>query len=639
MVERMKGSSSAGAATGVASARAPHTVPGSSVPDPRAGEGTAFTLGHGVRCAAHARPYEHRSGDPVYRPLRIFTQDPSTPRRDGSIATVNVPYEPLAPGPESAIFQIDNYDGWQQLHYRQVNLDDPSVLIRDGREPSVSDPQFHQQMVYAVCSLVYAAFRRALGRHVAWGFGNGEAGPDHQLRLRVRPHAANEENAYYDKASGELCFGYFRAKLQVAGLNLPGGFVFTCLSHDIVAHEVTHALLDGLRAHFAFPSGPDIVAFHEGFADLVAIFQHFSYEQVLQSAIRQTQGQLERARLLTDLGRQFGETSGQMKALRSAIGETDAPRPYDSTKEPHALGAVLVSAVFEAFTTIFKRRTERYLRLATNGTGVLPPGEMHPDLRDLLAAEASKIAKQFLSICIRAIDYCPPVDLEFGEFLRAVITADYDLVPDDPWHYREAWISAFQRRHLYPQHVTTLSEDALLWRPARKPIPDIAELSFASLQFDGDPGRPASAEELRRQACALGRVVTHPECLQAFGLAPPGEARLGKDTVDLPRVESIRSSRRVGPDGEILFDLVAEVTQRRVVRGPQGNEEFDFYGGATVILGPRGEIRYVISKSVLNEARLERQREYARSKFGSQFWQVTQGKQVPKAQLFKLLDG
>ena len=37
------------------------------------------------------------------------------------------------------------------------------------------------------------------------------------------------------------------------GRNLPGSWVFTCLSHDIIAHEVSHALLDTLRTHFTLP--------------------------------------------------------------------------------------------------------------------------------------------------------------------------------------------------------------------------------------------------------------------------------------------------------------------------------------------------------------------------------------------------
>src|SRR5262249_22329038 len=77
-------------------------------------------------------------------------------------------------------------------------------------------------------------------------------------------------------------------------------------------------------------------------------------------------------------------------------------------------------------------------RLATNGTGLLPAGELHPDLEDALATEAAKAARHLLQMCVRALDYCPPVDITFGEYLRALVTADADLVPDDGLNYRLA---------------------------------------------------------------------------------------------------------------------------------------------------------------------------------------------------------
>jgi hypothetical protein len=429
----------------------------------------------------------------------------------------------------------------------------------------------------------------------------------------------------------------------VTGRNPPFGFVFTCLSHDIVAHEVTHALLDGLREHYVYLSSPDMLAFHEAFADLVAIFQRFSYTEVVETAFRTARGRLEQARLLTGLAKQFGDTTGLHKPLRSAIDDLDQDgmpvQRYQPEAESHALGSMLVAAVFEAFLTVFKRKTTRYVRLATHGTGELPAGEIPIDLQRILAAEASQLANQFLTICIRAIDYCPPVDLQLGEFLRALITADYDLVPSDPWGYREALIDAFWRRELYPQHVPSLFEDTLLWRPTRQPLPPVKALTFAELKFAGDPGHPAGARELRRQAFALGELVTRPEYMAEFGLVPPGHPALQGDTVDLPCVESIRSTRRVGPNGQVVFDLVAEVTQRRTIRRQDGSPEFDFYGGATIILGPNGEIRYAISKSVLNQERYEQQRAFIHGK-GQAYWQqqMTGEKCIPQPQLFRLLD-
>src|SRR6185295_3432725 len=96
-----------------------------------------------------------------------------------------------------------------------------------------------------------------------------------------------------------------------------------------------------------------------------------------------------------------------------------------------------------------------------------------------LTERAGRLAAQFLTICIRAIDYCPPVDITFGEYLRAVITADADLVPDDQFGYREAWIDAFAKRRLYPSDVPSLSQSALRWLEPKDSMPPEPELSFA----------------------------------------------------------------------------------------------------------------------------------------------------------------
>ena len=333
-----------------------------------AGEGTQFTLGEGIR-RLPAVPYQRKKGEPLYRPLRIYTIDPSASKLDGAIGTINVPFEPLKAGPEGTIFTVVGID----MAHRSANLEDQHVLIADGYQPSPSDPRFHHPMVYAICANIYAAFRTALGRNLSWGFGDKET----RAKLALRPHFALEENAYYmnDGKSGSICFGYYQAPQRPTDRSLPGGYIFTCLSHDIVAHEATHALLDGLRARFAIPSGPDVAAFHEALADLVAIFQHFSYREVVMVAIRRCKGAVEQAELLRDLASQFGHTTGQNGPLRSAI-EADPAQlsQYDEkdlNAEARQRGSILVNAVFDAFVKIFKSKTERVIRMATQGSGVL----------------------------------------------------------------------------------------------------------------------------------------------------------------------------------------------------------------------------------------------------------------------------
>jgi hypothetical protein len=455
-------------------------------------------------------------------------------------------------------------------------------------------------MVYAVCSKVYAQFQRALGRLVAWGFD----APGDSAKLWIRPHVREEgANASYDKRSGQLRFGYYEAPPEGIGRNAPKACVFTCLSHDIIAHEFTHALLDGLRSHFTIPTSAGVLGFHEGFADLVAVFQHFTYPQVLEREIRRRAGGIDQSTLLGGIAENFGLTTNRRGPLRCAIGGKDLR--YHENLEAHDMGSVLLTALFEAFVNVYRRRTEPFIRLAYTP----PSGYLAAELVSFLAAKASETAGRFLEMCIRAIDYCPPVDIQLGEFLRALITADRDLVAEDPWGYRDALIDAFAAHGIYPPGVGQLSEDSLVWRPPERSVPPIEALHFANLRFQGDPSLPADPSELTRQASVLWDVVNEPYNRPVFGLEGP-------DSADPPVIESIRTSRRVGPDGELLFDLVAEVTQRRIVG--VGNQTAKFFGGSTVILGPRGEIRYVIAKRVGDGDRLERQLEFQRE---SGYWE------------------
>jgi hypothetical protein len=589
----------------------------------------AFWFGPRVERACRVVPYERAPGDPVSRPLRIFALDPSASRLHGNVAQVRVPYEPLLPGPVGRLFAVDGTDETDKRLHVPVDLESPALMLAGGMEPTQSRPQFHMQMTYAVCSSVYQRFREALGRTVAWGFlgdEDPEDDPDEgPLRLTIRPFHAQEQNAYYDPETGQLLFGYYPAEQDVTGRNLPGGFVFTSLSHDIVAHECTHALLDGLRAHFTIASNPDVAAFHEGFADIVAVLHRFSHAEVVRRALAESRGVLD-VPTLTAIGVQFGQTTGDLgpiRLVRDIERPGEEPKPYTAYQEEHDRGRVLAAAIYEAFTRIFDRKKRRFLLLATGGYGTLREGaELPPLLLEAYVDLAGELAGQFLNMCIRALDYCPPVDIRFGDYLRAVITADYNLVPEDPHGYREAWIDAFRRRKIYPQYVPNLGEDSLLWSALERPVPRVPGLSFAELAFEGDPGRPPRREELRRQAAEVGRLVTDPRFRDLFGLLDPRdpEVRQAVKAIDPPTVESVRAARRIGPNGEVVFDTVSEITQR-VVRVPEGGRRtVEMYGGATVIFDPMGGVRYVIRKRLLNDARERELSDFMESDVGRAFW-------------------
>lgn len=436
---------------------------------------------------------------PVYRKLRGYAFDPSLSIKLDTAAINNVVYkirwEELleedgktpSVGPVGEYVEVVDFDptiGVNGTLYAPVNLNDPYVLANDGLTPSESNPQFHQQFVYAVSMLTIQNFEQALGRQILWAprvFGKDSRESERGLkeeyvrRLRIYPHAMRIANAYYSPLKKAVLCGYFSATPKTAALQMPGSLVFSCLSHDIVAHEVTHAILDGVHRNYNRATNPDVLAFHEAFSDVVALFQHFTFPEVLKHQIARTRGDLEKQSLLGELAQQVGVAMGGYGSLRNAIGSYDkqtgewslkepSPTDYQRTTEPHDRGSILVAALFEAFLTIYTNRIKDLLRIATGGSGILPQGEIHPDLVNRLAAEASKASTHVLSMCVRALDFCPPVDITFGEYLRAVITADYEMVKDDTHRYRLAFIDAFRRRGIYPSGIRTLSEESLRYR-------------------------------------------------------------------------------------------------------------------------------------------------------------------------------
>ncbi|HEV2847103.1 MAG TPA: hypothetical protein VG477_19760 [Thermoanaerobaculia bacterium] len=592
---------------------------------------------------------------PSFRKLRVYAFDPSLNwNLDTAVIntmTLRIPWEDLEPGPVGEYLEIVDVDPPSDCCYAPVDLDDRFLLAQDGLDPAEGDPQFHQQMVYAVAMTTIRNFERALGRRVLWSPAGEDQGYKFVRRLRIYPHALREANAYYSPWKKALLFGYFPASPENPGRNLPGGTVFTCLSHDVVAHEVTHALLDGLHRRLIEPSNQDTLALHEAFADLVALFQHFSFPAALRDQIKRTRGDLGKQNLLGELAQQFGHAIGNRGALRDALGSVDPktgqwkprePDPADlrDTHEPHARGAILVAAVFDAFLTIYKSRITDLLRIASSGTGVLPDGELHPDLVERLAREASSSATHVLNMCIRALDYCPPVDVLFGDYLRAMITADRDLVPDDDRSYRTAMIEAFRRRGIYPDGVRSLSAENLYWSGPleedlgefEKLLPGVEQLRRLPPDWSLKSDRKKVWDDMRESARAVHDWLMT-ESGRSLGvrvglsLGPEAPQSIERDKHGVPKAEvhSVRPARRLGPDGHTITDLVIEVTQRRrgyfdarvqeqVDRGeldPVPRQDFWFRGGSTFLIDlERRQVRYSIGKGILRDSRLDAQRRF-----------------------------
>jgi hypothetical protein len=510
-------------------------------------------------------------------------------------------------------------------------------------------------MVYAVAMNTIHRFEMALGRPIFWsplrpwlaerpnerrqvtpeslaqmGVGpSADAIPSwfrrrdrYVQRLRIYPHALREPNAYYSPAKRALLFGYFPAADDDSGAHFPGGMVFTCLSHDIIAHETTHALLDGMHPYFNEPTNPDVWAFHEAFADIMALFQHFTYPEVLRHQIANTRGDLQTDNLLAQLAQQFGQTTGSRGALRNALGGVNpatgrwerarpSPRELRQRTEPHERGSILVAAVFDAFLALYNDRIADLLRIYTGGSGVLPAGRIHPDLVHRLAGEAARAAEAVLDICIRAMDYVPPVDITFGEFLRALITADYDLAPSQRRRNRIAFIDAFRSWGIYPRDVSTLSEESLRWLGPDEfgPLTNLHYTGQFTDHFERTLANLVPALEAWQPGSDRGAVFRRileaqedfHDLLTRMQAHAPGDQPLlpGLDLREGSRfsVGNLRPARRLGTQGDFRTEMVVEVIQSYRPPVVPADGAGPMRGGATLIVDLRAwAVRYIIYK-------------------------------------------
>ncbi len=595
---------------------------------------------------------------PPSRRLRAFAFDPILSRQMETYQvneiTLKIPWdEDLEMGPVDGYLEVVDHDPASQAFYAPVDLNDPKLLAQDGLAPTEGNPQFHQQMAYAVARTTIGHFEQALGRKALWSSRLVQEGGRYEeefvKRLRIYPHALREANAYYSPEKKALLFGYFPASFEESGQNMPGETVFTCLSHDIVAHETTHALVDGLHPRFLEDSNIDALALHEALADVVALFLHFTHPDVLKNQIARTRGDLQRQSLLGELAFQFGQAIGHYGALRSAIGEIDPrtmewtakqPSPTEilRTFEPHNRGAIFVAAIFDAFLTIYRSRIVDLLRIASGGTGAPSSGEISHDLVARLAEEAARTARHILHMCIRALDYCPPVDVNFGDFLRALITADVELVTDDPQNYRLAVIGAFRRRGIYPRDVRNLSVESLRWHVPTEEEQEVFKKVFhgpqglKDLMPDWDMGsdREQIFNQTKKSRGILHQRFMEPDASEVADAAhivlKKGSDALYRqmDGVPLLEVHSFRPARRIGPDGQTVTELVIEMTQRRrgyrdlemqrkVEEGEIEPIEPDFIlrGGCTLLVDPStARVRYCIYKDVSSANRLSRMRDH-----------------------------
>jgi hypothetical protein len=169
-------------------------------------------------------------------------------------------------------------------------------------------------------------------------------------------------------------------------------------------------------------------------------------------------------------------------------------------------------------------------------------------------------------MAIRAIDYAPAIEFEFEDFLDAILVSDAVVAPDDEHGYRDSLRESFAAWGItQPQEQTVnLTATPLRYR----------NINYVSLRADRD---------------------------EVFWFIWQNADALKLDRRYYLQVDSVRPSVRVGPDGLVVNEVVADYVQAldtaaaelkelgvRVPDGVHDDLQVQVWGGGTLIFDQFG---------------------------------------------------
>ena len=292
--------------------------------------------------------------------------------------------------------------------------------IKDKLDPSAND--FRQVSVFSTVLRTMAMFedKDVLGRRLRWAF-DGE-------QLLVVPRAGRMQNAFYHRDSRSLQFFFFDA--DILGRQTT---IYTCLSPDIISHEATHAILDGIAPDLYDSVSPQALALHEAIADLSAVIFSLRSPELALRQLKLAGGDLTRAIAFSRIAEQFGQaqSDGREAALRDLLDNASLTESWGKPvvrQEPHELSTVLSGALYQLLLAAHERAKIERVDVMDP-----PPADREAALFSASGFALYTSRQRLKRIVFRALDYLPPGEISFADFGRALIAADQASNPEPSW--------------------------------------------------------------------------------------------------------------------------------------------------------------------------------------------------------------
>jgi Zn-dependent metalloprotease len=197
--------------------------------------------------------------------------------------------------------------------------------------------------------------------------------------------------------------------------------VYTSQSADIVAHEMGHAVLDGLRPNYIASWNSEGRAFHEAFADIAAKLVNMSYESNIDAIIEETNGDLYTDNRLSRMGEEFGHAIKLMDRDPDNDHETflrnsnNNFRYVEPSNLPNSGGRDILTSSPHSFSRIFSGAFYDIIVEMSNEKAS-ESGDLKQALKDTRDTMGPLFAK--------SVDLCPPSDVKFKHVAESMLKAD-----------------------------------------------------------------------------------------------------------------------------------------------------------------------------------------------------------------------
>src|SRR5262249_4695578 len=136
--------------------------------------------------------------------------------------------------------------------------------------------------------------------------------------------------------------------------------VYTCLSHDIVAHELGHAVLDGLKPGYNEVSSPETAGFHEYFGDAIAMLSSLSNPELARLVTQDAPARLSAKNVVSAIASEFGAAIRGVEKKDYLRGAWNNRKMKDlrGTYEEHDWSEILTGVYYDLLQYLYERNLQ-----------------------------------------------------------------------------------------------------------------------------------------------------------------------------------------------------------------------------------------------------------------------------------------